>query len=47
MAIWLGKQYLDQKEPEQEINHSGEINNTFIDAINKASEKIWENEKGE
>lgn len=41
MSIWLGKQYLGQKEPEQEIKHSGEINNTFINAINEASTKVW------
>lgn len=41
MSIWLGKQYLGQKEPEQEVKHSGEINNTFINAINEASTKVW------
>lgn len=25
MLIWLGKQLLSQKEPKQEINHSGEV----------------------
>ena len=47
MAVWLGKQYLGQKEPEQELKHSGEVNNTFIDAINDASNKVWNEEQGE
>lgn len=47
MAVWLGKQYLGQKEPEQEVKHSGEINNTFINAINEASTKVWNEEQGE
>ena len=47
MAIWLGKQYLNQKEPEQEVKHSGEINNTFINAINEASNKVWNEKKEE
>ena len=47
MSIWLGKQYLGQKEPEQEVKHSGEINNTFINAINEASTKVWNEEQGE
>lgn len=47
MSIWLGKQYLGQKEPEQEVKHSGEINNTFINAINEASKDIWKDDKGE
>ena len=44
MSIWLGKQYLDQKEPEQEIKHSGEINNSFIEALQKSSKEIWTEE---
>lgn len=47
MSIWLGKQYLGQKEPQQEIKHSGEINNTFINAINDASKEVWKDDKGE
>ena len=47
MAIWLSKQHLGMKEPEQEVKHSGEINNTFINAINEASTKVWNEEQGE
>lgn len=47
MAIWLSKQHLGMKEPEQEVKHSGEINNTFINAINEASKDIWKDEEKE
>lgn len=46
MAIWLGKQYLDQREPEMEIEHNvGKVDSSFIEALNNSAKEVWKDEK--
>lgn len=48
MQIWLGKQLLDQREPEQEIEHNiGKVDNSFIEALNGKAKEVWEDDTQE
>lgn len=43
MLIWLGKNYLGQKEPRHDVHHSGDI--TFEKVIYDSSQAVEENDK--
>lgn len=48
MAIWLGKQYLGQREPEVEVEHNiGSVDNSFIQALNGKVKEVWEDDEQE
>lgn len=48
MAIWLGKQYLNQREPEQEIGHNiGKVDDSFYKALGLKTQQIWKEENNE
>lgn len=39
MAIWLGKQYLNQRDEPEEVSEDAEDN--FMDALNQSADKVW------
>lgn len=46
VAIWLGKQYLKQREPDMTFDHNiGKVDETFYKAIEVAGKNLWKENK--
>lgn len=39
MAIWLGKQYLSQRDEPEEI--AEDVEDNFMDALNQSAKEVW------
>lgn len=46
MAIWLGKQYLNQKEEPEEVLEEEE-QDSFLDILNESAKNVWKDERSD